>query len=132
MKKAFVVVLLVVLVVTGVAGYLVLGKKPIVNSPSENIERNTSSAGENLLPVDGQYQISIQDLSFSPALIEIQAGSTIVWTNKDGMEHTVSSDTFQSQKLGQGQTFSQIFNEVGEFNYFCSIHPNMKGKIIVK
>jgi plastocyanin len=79
--------------------------------------------------------VEISGFAFNPATITILKGTTVVWTQNDRVSHsvTIASGTgFDSGLLGQGQTFSYTFNEAGTFNYGCSIHPSMSGKIIVK
>jgi plastocyanin len=76
--------------------------------------------------------VTIQNFEFSPASLTIKTGETVKWTNKDGMPHTVTSDTFKSDMLRPNNFFTHIFDKAGTFNYSCSIHPSMKGTIIVK
>ena len=76
-------------------------------------------------------------MAFTPASITVKVGTTIKWTNKDGMTHTVTSDSgdsevFDSGSLGDGGIFSWTYNTAGTFNYHCAIHPTtMKAKVIV-
>ncbi len=72
------------------------------------------------------------DFSFYPAVIMIAKGGTVTWKQKDYYEHTVTGGGFDSGKLSQGNTFSHTFNEVGTYEYRCSVHPSMTGKVIVK
>jgi plastocyanin len=85
-------------------------------------------------PQGGNVQIWIQDNNFSPASINIPAGTTIHWTNMDAMTHTVTSDTglFDSKNMSKGSNFSHTFSEKGTFTYHCAIHSFMKGTIIVE
>lgn len=77
--------------------------------------------------------ISIKNFSFSPSIVTIKIGTTITWTNNDSVLHTVTSiDNFDSGNIAQGKTFSYTFDEVGIFEYLCTIHPYMQGKIIVE
>jgi plastocyanin len=61
-------------------------------------------------------------------------GTTVTWTNLDSTVHTVTSGTgaFDSGALGQNATFSYTFNSRGTFNYHCTLHPFMTGKVIVE
>jgi plastocyanin len=61
-------------------------------------------------------------------------GTTVTWTNDDGVNHTVTSDqgAFDSGPLATGQTFSQTFNQAGTFTYHCTIHPSMQGTVVVQ
>jgi plastocyanin len=75
--------------------------------------------------------VNIQGSQFSPTEITIKKGDTVTWINKDSVGHTVIGATFQSSLLDTGQSFKQTFNEVGTFEYHCSVHPSMVGKVIV-
>lgn len=78
--------------------------------------------------------VSIQNMAFSPATITVSVGTTVTWTNNDTTAHTVISDTgaFSSGTLGSGGAFSRNFSTAGTFPYHCSIHPEMKGTVIVQ
>jgi plastocyanin len=62
------------------------------------------------------------------------AGSALTWTNKQGIEHTVVSNDgkFGSNVLGPNDTFSFTFKIPGTYSYHCSIHPIMRGKVVVE
>lgn len=78
--------------------------------------------------------IIIRSFAFEPADVAIKKGTTIAWTNRDSINHTVTDDNggvLDSPILNQGQNFSFTFTSPGEFNYHCSIHPSMKGKVTV-
>jgi plastocyanin len=83
-------------------------------------------------PVTGY--VTIKDLKFSPTGMTVKVGTTVVWTNNDTHNHTVQSEhnIFSSANLAPGKSFSYTFNSVGTYNYYCAIHPDMKGMIIVK
>jgi hypothetical protein len=72
--------------------------------------------------------------SASPDAITVTAGTQIVWTNQDSAAHTVTADDgqYHSNPLNKTQTFSQTFSTPGTYTYHCSIHPFMKGAIIVQ
>jgi plastocyanin len=71
---------------------------------------------------------------FDPTTITVSIGTTIKWTNKESVTHTVTSDSgvFNSGNLTQSQTFSFTFNTAGTFPYHCIYHSNMKGTVIVQ
>jgi predicted secreted protein with PEFG-CTERM motif len=72
--------------------------------------------------------------------VTIDAGSEVVWSNEDSASHTVTSGTpsdgpdgiFDSGLFLSGQTFSHMFEEEGEYPYFCLVHPWMQGTVIVQ
>jgi hypothetical protein len=61
-------------------------------------------------------------------------GTTVTWTNNDGMTHTVTSDAsgFDNGDITMGSKYSRAFSVAGTFTYHCTIHPAMKGTIVVK
>jgi len=96
-----------------------------------------SLAGDAALarPADEPVKVAvtIDNFSFGNP-ITIAAGTTVVWTNKDDVPHNVVSDDklFKSHVLDTGEHFEFTFKTAGTFAYFCSIHPRMTGKVIVK
>jgi plastocyanin len=80
-------------------------------------------------------EVVMDNFSFSPQTFTVPAGGTVTWTNRDSMPHTVTSADNRFRKspvLKPGQSFSNTFAAAGTYSYFCSIHPRMTGKIIVK
>ena len=80
--------------------------------------------------------ITIKDFTFSPATLTVKTGTTVTWVNEDSMSHTVVSDDgsgfpFTSARLSTGASFQQTFTQAGTYPYYCSIHPSMKGTIVV-
>ncbi|MGI0004010.1 MAG: cupredoxin domain-containing protein, partial [Candidatus Nitrosotenuis sp.] len=81
------------------------------------------------------------DECFIPSTVEIGVGGTVTWTNDDTAAHTVTSGsiaadgpdgTFDSSIFMAGKTFEFTFDEAGEYDYFCVVHPWMTGKVIVE
>ena len=87
-------------------------------------------------PVPPAHQVAIDNFAFTPATLEIAAGETVLWTNRDDIPHTVTSaDTpraFKSPPLDTDGTFSHQFARPGRYAYFCSLHPHMQAVIVVK
>jgi plastocyanin len=82
--------------------------------------------------------VNIKLFSFKPETIEVAAGTTIVWTNFDAIEHSVTNGTpekpgavFDSDFFTEGQTFSFTFDKPGTYPYFCKRHNSMMGEIKV-
>lgn len=78
--------------------------------------------------------VTIDNFTFSAASLNVSVGTTVTWTNSDDVPHTVTSATkvFKSPPLDTGESFSYTFKTAGTFEYFCSLHPHMTGKIVVK
>jgi plastocyanin len=80
-------------------------------------------------------EVVIDNFTFSPKTLTVPAGATVTWMNHDSVPHLVVSADNQFQKspaLKTGQSFSYSFTTTGIYSYYCSIHPRMAGKIIVK
>ena len=78
--------------------------------------------------------VSMDHNTFIPSEITVVPGTTVTWVNKEAMPHTVVdlNKGFRSKTLAKDASFSFTFATAGDFDYLCSIHPNMKGKVIVK
>ena len=77
--------------------------------------------------------IQINHFVFEPQELTVDAGTTVTWKHNDNVAHTVvSAGLFESETLARGDVFTFTFLERGEYEYHCSIHPSMTGKVIVK
>lgn len=78
--------------------------------------------------------VTIQGFAFDPPTIEVPAGAEVTWLNADPTDHTVTAadGSFDSGPIAGGGTFSTTLSKQGEFAYFCSIHPTMKGTVTVR
>ncbi len=78
--------------------------------------------------------VAIKSSTFVPDIVEISKGTTVTWTNDDGVPHTVTSvsGAFDSGNIDPGKMYSYTFNQAGSFEYSCTNHPSMShGKVIV-
>lgn len=82
---------------------------------------------------DAVVEIGIRGISFGRERIEVPAGTTVRWVNRDPVAHTSTSDDdlWGSRAIGPGETFERTFDEPGEFGYHCIPHPFMRGTIVV-
>jgi plastocyanin len=78
--------------------------------------------------------IDIDNFKFGVVSLQIAVGTTVTWTNRDDVPHTVVSlkKIFKSPALDTGEHFSYTFANSGTFDYYCSVHPRMTGTIVVK
>jgi amicyanin len=78
--------------------------------------------------------VKIDNFSFEPGTLTVPAGTTVTWTNRDDIPHTVVSTegAFKSKVLDTDEKYSFTFTKAGTFPYFCSIHPKMTGKVVVQ
>lgn len=79
-------------------------------------------------------QISVDNFTFSPQMLNVPVGATVTWINRDDVPHTVveANKRFKSAALDTNDRFSFKFTTAGEYPYFCGIHTHMTGKIVVK
>ncbi|MEW6062846.1 MAG: cupredoxin family copper-binding protein [Nanoarchaeota archaeon] len=77
--------------------------------------------------------IEISNFQFVPGTATIKRGGTVTWVQKDSVAHTIAIKDLQtSSLLNEGEQWNFTFDKTGSYSYICSIHPSMKGKIIVK
>jgi plastocyanin len=79
--------------------------------------------------------VKIDNFTFSPETLTVTAGTTVTWVNEDDIPHTVvaaDKKTFRSKVLDTDDRFTVTFPTPGTYPYFCSIHPHMTGKVIVR
>jgi plastocyanin len=108
---------------------------PVVAFPLTFLQSKDSPTKESAPFKATKTEVAIDNFSFSPNTVTLSVGGTVTWTNHDNVPHVVSSADNQFKKsplLKTGQSFSHTFAKTGTYNYFCSIHPRMTGKIIVK
>jgi plastocyanin len=79
-------------------------------------------------------EVKIDNFSFGPATLTVPVGTSVTWTNRDDIPHTVVSTdgVFKSKVLDTDEKFSFTFSKAGTYPYFCSIHPKMTGKVVVQ
>ncbi len=127
MKKTWFIVLLVIAV-------LISGCTTTTTTrpaePTQTPETTTPAPTQT----PAQVSVAIKSSTFVPEIVEISKGTTVTWTNDDGVPHTVTSisGAFNSGNINPGQTYSYTFNQAGPFEYSCTNHPGMThGKVIV-
>jgi plastocyanin len=78
--------------------------------------------------------IDIDNFTFSPPTITVAAGTTVKWTNDDDIPHTVRAvdGSFHSKAMDTADSYAFTFTKPGVYSYFCSLHPKMVGKVVVK
>jgi len=82
--------------------------------------------------VSGAWQINTTE-SYNPTIIQVNTGTTVTWTNDDTIIHTVTDvdKRFDSDLIQPGAGWQYTFYNEGKYNYYCTIHPWMKGLVIV-
>jgi len=83
----------------------------------------------------GQVDVVMRDIAYLPATVKARVGERIVWTNEDNVEHTVTKSGEgtgpSSPTIAPGGTFEFVPAQKGRIPYFCEVHPNQEGTIVV-
>lgn len=76
----------------------------------------------------------MKNVNYLQSRMQITVGTTVVWTNNDPLQHTVTAvdRSFNSGLINPGKTYRHTFNKAGTYRYFCTPHPFMKGTIVVR
>ena len=79
-------------------------------------------------------EVKIDNFSFTPETLTVDPGTTVTWVNQDDLPHTVASDdkVFKSRALDTDEKFAYTFTKPGTYAYFCSLHPKMVAKVVVR
>ncbi len=88
------------------------------------------NASQNNHSVD---TVTIRQMQFIPEALNVAIGDTVVWINKDLVDHTITekkSKAFYSDTLAVGKSWKMAVKDSA--GYYCSIHPTMKGKLVLK
>ena len=95
---------------------------------------NPSPTDEVATPSARRIEVGILDFSFQPANIVTGRGSTIVWINKDTVNHTVTAEDgkFGSGSIAPGDSFTQRFDKIRTYSYSCRFHPEIKGTVTIQ
>ena len=81
----------------------------------------------------GETNLTIDNFTFKPDAITVPVGTKITWQNDDDIPHSIVETTgkFRSRALDTEDKYSFTFETAGTFEYFCGLHPHMKGKVVV-
>jgi plastocyanin len=137
MRKSLIVAVIVIIVLIG--GALALANKsnnnkPTASQPAATSSQSNSSSSSNASAAPGKVEIT-NNMIFTPSQISVSVGSSVTWTNNDNVSHTVVEDHGDGPNSGEiapGATYSYTFTKKGSYQYHCSIHPQMRGTIVVK
>ncbi len=94
---------------------------------------SSCSKSSNPQVTPGPNEVIIQNSAYDPGTITVTTGTTVTWTNKDAITHTVTSNTglFDSGNISPNGTYPHTFTAAGSYPYHCTIHPYMTGTVIV-
>ncbi len=109
------------------------GPEPEDEEPTGSTKQVTIDVGA-FAPQDLDAADDEDPVDYSINVLRVKVGTTVNWTNNDGIVHTVTAvdGSFDSGFLGEAESWSHIFDTVGEFEYFCIPHPWMRAMVIVE
>ena len=112
---------------TATPGMVPMGGMPAMSPPMPAASPTPAA------PPAGPDAVLIQNFAFAPAALTVKVGATVTWTNRDDEPHTVVADggQFRSPGLDSNATYSYTFAAAGTYDYVCSIHPFMRGSVVV-
>lgn len=82
-----------------------------------------------------RHVVEIRGMEFRPAVVELTRGDTVIWVNRDIVPHTATADAKASWDTGMlpiGQSGQTVPRRAGEVSYHCTLHPTMRGRLIVR
>lgn len=136
MKAKVAILIMAIILVIFVSGCTSGTPSPSAQATAQPTAQSTSqvsvqsTAQPSQAPNDAT--VAIQNFAFSPGTVTIRKGGTVIWTNNDSTTHTVTFADGGSPNLNHGDIYTKTFNETGTFDYHCSIHMSMTGKVVVQ
>jgi plastocyanin len=92
-----------------------------------------ATAGPAAVPEGPTVDVAMKNGAFAPADVRVAPGTTVRWTNRDTVPHTVTvPGSWDSGTIPPGGTYTRTFEAGGDAVYTCTIHPFMHGKVTVK
>jgi plastocyanin len=89
-------------------------------------------AGADAAPVTGVTEVAAKDNRFTPAAIQVPAGTEVTWRFEDGfVPHDVKADGFSSGEPRRKGSFTHSFAQPGTYAYHCTVHDGMTGRVVV-
>ena len=117
----------------------------VLSISSNSDKKNTETSdlvvkGDVIMPTKvSRPGCEIQDICYIPSSIVIEKGKQVTWVNQDSAFHSVTSgfydeptELFDSGHLDPFESFSLTFDESGTYDYFCTLHPWMRGQVIAE
>jgi plastocyanin len=121
-----------------IAAYLAVVVLIVVAACGGPTASTRPEASTNPNPTGDSVEVHATGFLFAPDEVTITAGDSITWINDDKILHTITAgtpetpdDSFDRELDGQGTSTSLRFDDPGEYAYFCSRHPHMRGVVRV-
>ena len=129
-----------------VIGLSISGMNFEETNPEESNFEDIDSQAEEIMEADviipmkvSRPGCDIEDICYIPSNIVVEKGKSVTWLNEDSSFHSVTSGfypepsgLFDSGHLDPYQSYTLFFDEIGTYDYFCTLHPWMKAQVIVE
>ena len=134
-KKSAIVIAFIILAAITTIVVITSGKKNndvMPAQPSKSVSSSKSAVDSSSAVATDS--VTLEKYAFTPATIKVKVGTTVTWTNKDGVHHSVAGDNGglpNGPLFGQGENYKYTFTKAGTFTYHCAPHPYMHGSVVV-
>jgi plastocyanin len=102
---------------------------------SSSSDKSSSSTAAGSPPAAAPGTVSMKGLRFHPDRISVKVGEKVTWRNDESIDHNVTATggaKFMSKAFGGGKTYTYTPRKAGTIKYVCTLHPGMKGTLVVK
>lgn len=96
---------------------------------------SSGPSGSGSSPSASGNMVMIKGFAFHPSSLTVKVGTKVTFVNEDSVTHTATSSSnapIDSGNLTKGQSYTVTFTKAGTYSYTCTIHPYMKGTIVVQ
>ena len=136
-KKRIVIISIIILIIGISLGTVFLSQNTVVQDVDD---QKIILKGDVIMPTKvSRPGCEKTDSCYIPSKIVIKQGDSVTWVNEDVAFHSVTSgyydvpsEIFDSGYLDPEESFTFVFENVGTYDYFCTLHPWMKGQVIVE
>lgn len=92
------------------------------------------ASGDTARQGSANETVQIQDFSYAPGNLQVPVGARVTWVNRDSAPHsaTAKDGSWDTDMLRQGESASITFDTLRVYQYFCSVHPDMKARVAVQ
>lgn len=110
-----------------------------MKSPRDRLRRAMALAFVALVPAAGamaapaRHTVAIDGVKYDPPTLTVRRGDRVTWVNHDPYPHTVTArGAFDSKEIAADAKWSYVASKPGRYDYICTLHPNMKGTLVVE
>ena len=136
-KKRIVIISIIVIIIGITLGIVFLSQNTVVQDVDN---QKTILKGDVIMSTKvSRPGCEKTDSCYTPSKIVIKQGGSVTWVNEDVAFHSVTSgyydepsEIFDSDYLDPEESFTFTFENIGTYDYFCTLHPWMKGQVIVE